>query len=79
MISDKAFQSASFSDAHEEVSDIHWGKTLAEIKAPAGTKGLFVSGGEKGYDTEKEFLLPRDTKLRFTGMNGKRFNFEVVQ
>lgn len=77
VLADKAFQSTSFLSSSTEVSDIHFGKSLAEIRAPAGTKGVFVSGGEKGYNTEKEFLLPRNTKLKFVGMNGKRFVFNI--
>lgn len=79
VLADKAYQSTSFSDDASEVGSIHWGKTLAEIRAPKGTPGIFVSGGEKGYDTEQEFLLPRNTALKFAGMSGKRAVFEIAK
>ena len=50
-------------------------KVYYRIKAPKGTKGIFASSDNP---REFEFLLPRGTKFKVTGITGESIDLDIV-
>lgn len=77
-ITDKAYMSTSLNEhVAKDLVEKEKG-TLLSIKAPAGTKGAYIDS-ISSHDTEQEFLLPRGTRLRITGVKKLTSKIDLVE
>lgn len=83
VVTDKAYVSTSVSKQKADNGfAVGATPTLIQIKAPKGTKGMFTSA-TSSFSSEAEYLLPRNTQFKITGVTKKKgmtyVDMEIVQ